>query len=405
MHPQKTGYMSAPLDSPKPSQKRAMKILSTFAALSIALLGILIFAGTSHPAAKDFIEYWTSGKLLIHRVDPYSAAAVFTIEASHGYLSKAPLIMLNPPWALFLTAPLGLVGIFTGMFLWTVAAVGCIVTFIRLLNVPSKNSIFAFFFAPVLACLCSGQSSPFLLLGFCFFLRFHEDRPFLAGASLLLMAIKPHLFLVFWAVLLADCIYRRSFSILAGLASALAAGTAFSMCFDPHIWQHYFAMLHATTIARGYLPTMSMLFRVLIDARAIWLLFIPSALAILWGLWYYARSRREWNWRTHGMLLMLVTIMASPYGFFTDEIVLLPAIAFAFDVTARRKLSAAILLVINTIALILVFVVQAQLSSRAYMWTPLAWFAWFLYATYRPQHQSRRSRIELAEPQTSSKRF
>jgi Glycosyltransferase family 87 len=389
--------MNALMDGPYPSRSSAKKIIGTVAALAIALLGLLIFTATSHLAAKDYIEYWASGRLLIHHIDPYSPGDVFMLEKSQGYSRTGPIVMPNPPWSLFLVAPLGFGGVLTGAFLWTLAAIGCIVGFIRLLNVPSKYSIFAFFFAPALACICSGQSSPFLLLGFCLFLRFHQSRPFLAGASLLLMTIKPHLFLIFWVVLLVDCLRRRRYSLLAGGATALVAGTLFTMCFDTHIWQHYFAMLRASVLKHEFFPTISMLFRASIDVNAFWLLFIPSALAILWGLWYYARWRHQWNWRTHGMLLMLVTIVASPYSFFTDEIVLLPAIAFAFSLTERRKYSTAFLIAVNSIALILVLVVHVQLSSRAYMWTPLAWLVWFLYATYKPSSHSQHSQIKFAE--------
>lgn len=81
------------------------------------------------------------------------------------------------------------------------------------------------------------------------------------------------------------------------------------------------------------------------------------------------------------MLLMLVTILVSPYGFFTDEIVLLPSIIFAFSFTAKRKYSGWILFAINTAALIIAMALGAQLSSPAYTWTPVAWLAWFLYST------------------------
>ena len=36
----------------------------------------------------------------------------------------------------------------------------------------------------------------------------------------------------------------------------------------------------------------------------------------------------------------------------------------------------------NSVALVIAMAVGAQLSSPAYIWTPLAWLAWFLYATH-----------------------
>jgi hypothetical protein len=361
----------------------AKKIVRLLAAGAIVLAGILVITVASHPAAKDYISYWSAGKLLLHHADPYSPSGVFALEKTQGYSEAKPIIMRNPPWALFLTVPIGFGGPTYGLLLWTAALAGSIIASLRMLHIPSKDVALAFVFAPALASICVGQSSPFLLLGFSLFLRFYTSRPFLAGASLLLMAIKPHLFVVFWMVLLIDCIYRRRFLILAGGTAALAAGTAFSMCFNPRIWQQYFAMLRASALDHEFFPTTSMLFRLLVDPKADWLLFVPSALAVFWGLWYYARSRRAWDWRVHGMLLMLVTVMVSPYGWFTDEIVLLPSIAFALSAREPRKYSTGTLLAINSIALLIVVGFHPRLSSSAYLWTPLAWLAWFLYANRR----------------------
>lgn len=291
--------------------------------------------------------------------------------------------MLNPPWALFLAAPLGFGSVRAALFLWTLLCVGCLYLSAQLLDVPFKERAFAYVFAPAVAAIFMGQSSPFLLLGFSLFLYLHKSHPFLAGTSLLLMAIKPHLFLVFWALLLVDCLYRRRFLILAGGAFALAAGTGFAMCFDPRICRHYLAMLRESTLRSQSYPTLSMLFRTLIDVRAFWLLFVPSAAAILWGVWYYARWRQAWDWKIHGMLVMLVTILTSPYSWLTDEAVLLPAILFTLADPEKRKYSLWILLGINTVVLFIALGEQASLTSHAYMWTPLTWLAWFLYATHK----------------------
>jgi len=359
----------------------AKKILRSLAAAAIVLTGLLVISAASHPASKDYISYWSAGRLLIHHADPYSSTQVLALEKTQGYSEIKPIIMRNPPWALFLVVPLGFGNSVIGLLLWTVAAAGCILIFIRLLKVAPENRVFAFLFAPALAAICSGQSSPFLLLGFSLFLRFYQSRPFLAGTSLLLMAIKPHLFLLFWMLLLVDCIYRRRFLILAGGVSALAVGTAFSMCLDARVWQHYLAMLRASELDNEFFPTVSMLFRLLIDARANWLLFVPSALAMFWGLWYYARNRDIWDWRIHGMLLMLVTVLVSPYGWFSDEIVLLPSIAFAFTISQKRKYSVEVIVAINSVALLVLLIAHPSLTSCAYLWTPLAWLAWFLYST------------------------
>jgi hypothetical protein len=368
----------------EPSERHSLflkRALRALAAIAIALSGIFVLSVAMHPSCTDFIEYWSSAKLLLNHLNPYSPAGVFSLERSGGFLAQSPLIMLNPPWALFLIAPLGLAGIQLGFFLWTIAAIGCVLVFVKLLNRSSTNNLLALAFAPVLACLCSGQSSPFLLLGFCLFLYFQKRRPFLAGAALLLMALKPHLFLVFWAVLLVECIQKRKFLVPVGFLSALALASIFPLCFDHQVWWHYIETVHSASLKQAVFPTLSMVFRQIIDPGAVWLLFVPSIAAIVWGLWYYRRNRKVWDWNTHGMLLMLVTILASPYGFFTDQIVLLPSIAFALTFPKKRRYSGPLLLLINSIAFVPLVMPHASLTSLSLVWTPAAWLAWFLYAT------------------------
>lgn len=348
----------------------------------VAVFLIAAFILTVTTSRTDYIEYWASARLLVHHTDPYSPVDVLALEKSQGFRSHRPIIMLNPPWALFLIAPLGLVGLRTGLFLWTVATALCVVGSVWLLRAPSENRAFAYVFAPAIATVFMGQSSTFLLLGFTLFLTLHRNHPFFAGASLLLMAIKPHLFFVFWFVLLVDCISTSRYTIILGGIAALALSSLLSMSFDLRIWQHYITMFRGYKIQQGFLPTASMLFRILIDVHAFWLLFVPSAIATAWGIRYYTKNKNQWDWRRHGMLLMIVTVFASPYGYFTDEAVLLPSILYALSFRKQSKHAAWTLLAINTIAIALVLGRHALLASRAYMWTPITWLLWFLYATH-----------------------
>lgn len=359
----------------------AKKITRILLIAIIALGGALLFAARVNPAHMDYISYWSAARLLVHHNGPYSLHGVFSLEKSTGFLPTHPLMMRNPPWALFLVAPLGFLGPSAGLVLWILATSACVVFSVNLLNPCSKDNSLALFFAPFIACIGSGQSSPFLLLGFALFLYFHRRRPFLAGASLLFLAFKPHLFLVFWAVLLAQSIYQRRFRILAGLAAALALTTAFALAIDPRVWPQYLSMLRASALDLETFPTASMIFRLLVSPSSHWLLFLPSAVAVLWGLWYYLRNRHTWDWTTHGMLLMLVTVLASPYGWFTDEIVLLPCLIFALNLPQSRSYAGWALLVVNTAAVIVFTAFGASLESPFLLWTPTAWLVWFLYAT------------------------
>jgi hypothetical protein len=348
---------------------------------AIICVPILVTWVAGKPAAKDYISYWSAGHLLTNDADPYSYSKVLAVEKEHGYVQAKPLIMLNPPWSLFLALPLGWGTPRAGLIFWMAAGIACILVFLQLLNVAPDNRLFAYLFAPALASLSVGQSSPFLLLGFTLFLRFNRTRPFLAGAALLLMAIKPHLFVVFWPILLIDCLHCRRFLLLVGSAVALVGATAFAMYLDPRIWSEYLSMLYASRLDTKFIPTTAFLLRYLIAPNSAWLQLVPSAAAIAWAIWFYVRNRRIWDWGIHGMPLMLVTILVSPYAWMTDELVLLPSIMFALAKPTRAKYSTAIFIAISGTA-VMMTIAQVQLPSGAYIWTSAAWCGWYLYSMH-----------------------
>jgi Glycosyltransferase family 87 len=351
---------------------KAWRIL---AAVALTLIGVAVLAGFgSRTNANDFVEYWSAGQLFVHGANPYSAPMILALEKSRGFTPDAPLIMLNPPWALPMVAPLGFLPALAALVLWIIAAVGCILTSLLLLDVPPQNRTLAFLFAPVLGCFAMEQSSPFLLLGFSLFLRFHRSRPFLAGASLLLMAIKPHLFMVFWVILLAECIYRRRFMILAGFAASLACVSALVTLIRPHVWQDYFALLHQSTLDQNSYPTLPSLLRAVINVNLPWIATIPLCAAIVWGIVYYWRRRSGWDWRREGMLVMMVAVLTSPYCWISDEVVLLPSVTSALA-SSPRRFSIEILTAINFAG-----VVGICITIRSLAWLPLALFLWYLYA-------------------------
>jgi hypothetical protein len=372
--------------------KRLIRLLATAGIFCVAIITIW-FAGK--PASKDYISYWSAGHLLAHHADPYSYSKVLTVEKAQGYVQAKPLIMLNPPWSLILALPLGWGTPRAGLIFWMAAGLACILAYLHLLNVAPENRLFAYLFAPAFASLSVGQSSPFLLLGFALFLRFNRTRPFLAGAALLLMAIKPHLFFVFWPVLLMDCLHCRRFRLLAGSAVALVGATALAMYLDPRIWSEYLSMLYASRVDTKFLPTTAFLLRYLIAPSAAWVQLVPSAAAIAWAIWFYVCKRRIWDWGIHGMPLMLVTIVVSPYAWMTDEIVLLPSIMFALAKPTQARHSIAIFIAINGTA-VMMTIAQVQLPSGAYIWTSAAWCGWYLYSLY--SKSSKGLQIPILEP-------
>jgi hypothetical protein len=275
----------------------------------------------------------------------------------------------------------------TGLIIWLFFLLAGIAVSARLLwllngRPASVYHLLCFLYAPVLACMMAGQFGIFLLLGVVLFLYFQRSQPFFAGAALLLCALKPHLFLPFGIVLFLWSVSRKSYRILAGFSAALLASCALSYRLDANAWSQYNQMMHAGGALDERVPTLSVYFRFLVDPNALWLQFIPLAAACVWATWYFWTRREQWNWLDHGLLLLLVCALCTPFGWFTDEAMLLPAVLTGPYRAEKERRSVWPLAVIAGIALIEV-IALVPLTSKYFLWTTPAWLLWYLYATGR----------------------
>ncbi|MFZ0661509.1 MAG: glycosyltransferase family 87 protein [Acidobacteriaceae bacterium] len=352
------------------------------------VLGVVLARLTSH----DTLCFWTSGHLLIHGHNPYDRVAFARIESALGFHVNYKDIFMtrNPPPALFLMAPLGLLGSREGVIAWALLLAACLLVSLQMIKEmvegPYQRHIMwlAWCFAPALACLEVGQTGLIALLGLAVFLRFHQSKPFWAGAALSLCAVKPHLFLPFGAVLLVWVAARRKWAILVGAIAAFAIESGLPMLFDHSVWPHYFAAIRTEQIIDEFVPTIGTGLRFLIDRRAMWLQFVPAALGCAWALWYFWRNRKSWDWRTHGSLLTLVSLTVAPYSWLTDSAIALPAILFALlGAKPPRRGSLTLLL-----ALMSATAVEMMTASVFYfkpnLLLPALWLGWYLYATSEP---------------------
>ena len=339
-------------------------------------------------AERDFISYWAAGQLLVHGQNPYDFGAARRLELGAGkQKDEALLMMRNPPVAFPIALPLGFMTPKAALIVWLISSLGG--TFLASVLVwnmqgrpDNRLHLVGLLFPPVFACLAAAQFGVLLLLGVVLFLYLHQSRPGLAGAALLLCSLKPHLFLPFGVALIAWCIGRKAYRILAGFGVALLLDCAFAFVLDSHAWSHYSHMMQAGGALWEKVPTLSVYLRFLINPYIVWIQFVPQALASVWALWYFLKNRANWSWLDQGLIVLLVGAMCTPFGWFTDECMLLPSVLIGLyrAVEARRSLLP--LAIIGGAALI-EFLFTVQLTSPWYLWTTPAWLAWYLYATGR----------------------
>ncbi|SRR5579875_860321 len=352
------------------------------------ILGLLVAGITDKYAAnRDFIEYWAAGQQLLHHANPYDAFATLRLQRQAGMERTDPQITLSPPIALCLLLPLGLLSPKTGLALWMLALIASLLVSIWMLWVlngrpDSAYHVCGYMFAPAIACLLLGQIGTFLLLGLVLFFFLQERRPYLAGAALLPCVWKPHLFLPFVIVLFLWSVKRKEYRVLAGFLAAVLASSALTTYFDPQAWRQYLHMMNATRATlRGYVPTLSVTLRFLLARRVVWLQYIPEAAACVWAIWYFWTRRNHWNWMDQGSWLLLVSAACTPYAWFTDEAILLPAVLFG---VYRAEEAGRSLLPIAVFAFAALIEVSAlgHISTTHYLWTVPAWFGWYAYATW-----------------------
>ena len=366
--------------------------------LSVALIAVLVrYAGLieRNLPQRDFIQYWTAATLLTHHSDPYDNISVLELEQKLGYENARPLVLRTPPSSVFMILPLALLSPFWAWATWLAFLVFCLMVGLRVCrrmyvrdNVPANSlTIVAYLFAPVAACVVAGQIGLILMLGVVLFLYLEKDYPFIAGAALISPLAKPHLLSLFWVAFVIWVALRRKFKVASGLLAAFAIANLIALAFDPHIFAHYHAMLVQQNISSEFIPALSGMLRLLFFRQYFWAQFVPMAIAGVWTVLYMRAKWSTWNWREHGPALLVISVFVTPYGWISDEAVLLPAVlqAVVFVYTARNVLQfgtkvALFCFALLDLLLLLILRAQVPFATGIYFWSSLVWFGWYFYA-------------------------
>ncbi|MGA2049296.1 MAG: glycosyltransferase family 87 protein [Terracidiphilus sp.] len=380
--------MASTTDAPSPKTTRDV------VEFSIALVCGLAFAFTAIflcvvplsgrvAASRDFAVFWATGQQLVHHADPYDHDAMAQIERSAGLDVDSVLFMRNPPWGLPLAVPLGFIGLRIGALLWSLLMLGCLVASAYILwaiNGRPENRLhwLGLSFGPALICVMMGQTTLLSLLGYVLFLYLYRTRPFLAGASLWLCALKPHLFVPFGVVLLLWIILTKSYRLLAGFAFPMAASCAAVYFLDPTAWIDYARMIRSAGLDTDYIPCLTVVLRLWLSPHAMWLQYLTPALASVWAVSYFWRRRTVWDWARYGNLLVLVSLFAAPYSWIYDGGLAMPALLQGAYLTRSRALL--VVLAVASLAVEVQLVGGIKVNSAWFLWTVPAWLAWYLLA-------------------------
>lgn len=364
----------------------------------LAIRGLLL---STDAVNRDFISYWSTGRLLLDHQNPYDPPAVLRVERSAGATLQQPFVTWNPPWVLVLMLPLGLLKPTIAALIWMVMLIVLVLAAMNLLRPPTVKLIplTLIFFAPTLICIGAEQTSALVLFSVALFTRWQARRPFMAGLALTLALLKPHLLLMFWIVLVLEIARRRDFRIPAGVLTGFTVMNGLALLFDRHVWAEYLATMRTQRVLDYDYPNLSNLIRDLLHIHSPWPLAVPSLIGAVWICAYWARQSGKWDWNWHGGMAAAVSVLTAPYSWPYDQVLFLPAMLAAIPKKPTRTM---ILLAAANLGAIAVFVRHPLLYSPVYLWMSPTWMIWCIYAYWKPAADEREKLPAMEEATITS---
>jgi len=339
----------------------------------------------------DFVSYWAAARLQIQGQNPYTPALILDVEREAGRSEHEPLVMLNPPWTLVFLLPFGMLDYPVGRIAWLLTGLFAVVLgtwWAWQVYGGSSRAVWvagltAISFLPLWVVLALGQIDPLILAGLAGFLYFESrSRHGLAGACLVLMTVKPHLFYLFWIALILWVFEARRWAVLVGAVLAGVVAIMVAAAANPSVVFQYFEVISNQPPPLNWLtPTVGTLLRLQFGMDRHWLQFMPMALGIAWLLLWRHRWRLAWSWAAQLPLLVLVSLATTSYAWFYDQAILLPALiqiaatGWGIWPERRRIWIFALFVGLNSV---LALMVARRLPPLAFVWSFSAWLIFYL---------------------------
>jgi hypothetical protein len=318
--------------------------------IALAAAAVLL-AGQSNFAANlglgDYIAYWSAGRVNAGGGNPYSPEALLHLQAELGWSESFPNMMYYPPWTLALVMPFGVLPFGVSRLAWLVLHLGLVVLCAdwlwRYYGGPTKNRswawVIALTFVPTLIVVRMGQIGPLLLLGIVGFLYFEKrGLDWLAGAALLLPAVKPHLVYLFGLAVLIWVVDRRRWRVLVGGGLAFLSATAIALLANLQVLGQYRYAL-SNPPSGNITPTLGAFIRLAFGEDETWLQFVPTVVGLAWFPFYWRSHRQTWSWEVQAPVLLLVSFLTTCYGAWIFDLVILlvPLLQAAVWVASERR--------------------------------------------------------------------
>lgn len=362
-----------------------------------ALFGPILMPGSL--GQGDFRAYWSAAYLLGQSQNFADTALLGEVQRSlTGWTGEFVMSTWNPPWLLVLMLPYTAVSFARATWLWLISNIFFVFgSTVLLWQTPlpqqgNKNKYLvllmpfaSLLFLPTLVALWMGQVNTLVFAGLAAFLFFHfRQRPFLAGASLILTLVKPHLVYVTIPALLLLALRQRNWQLLGGLFFSMISLTAIMFALRPGFLFDYLYGVGDGRLLLWQTPTLG-------GALAHWfgwqwaklmgIVILPVALFYVW------RRGHHINISLLVYFTLLISLITAPFGWGYDAIILLiPLLQMVVWVVEGQLFWADSFIVVAFLFLLngLAMYQRFHLSNEVELfWLPLVAALFFVYAYWR----------------------
>ena len=298
----------------------ALAMLAVMLALLSQANGLLLANG--QPLFGDFITFWSAGRATIEGEAAlvHDRAFLFAVheQAVPGVRFVGP--WNSPPQFLLIVSPLGLMPYpVAGIVFLTIS--GALYLYAAGKLLPDTRALIFAVTAPAALYHLGTVQSGLLIAGIsALALYWLDTRPRVAGGLVALLAIKPHL-AILWPVMLALTGRWRAFgaATLGSIAFTLLAGLAFGFDAYARFFENLSASQNLISGQRVATPAYASLYASALgfglpQVTAIALQALSAMGALIVAIFCFRSAERT----TQGAALCAATLLVSPYLFFYD---------------------------------------------------------------------------------------
>ncbi len=361
----------------------------------------------------DFIEYWAAFRVLQAGGNPYDASVLRAVEASTGLPGNDAIMMWNPPWTVLMLQPFLLLPFAAAAQAWFVAQVALLALIAlvapealgRTVRKPLVLAAAAVLFYPVVESLSFGQLG--ILMGcavFLFLLCAARGWHGRAALSLVVLTVKPHLFLLLFLPLCAWIVGlkpgERARFLAAGAGGIAALVALCEVLWPGSLWWWLESLRDPIGGPRvdtrmWETPTLSTLVRLLqqratgsLPSWPLWVVPVVGQAGIALAV---ARRQHDASLTWSIPALLCLSLIFAPYGWGYDQAVLLTGqlwlVLEALSTGPGRRRIALIASLVSVQGALGVAPLVTTTSQLFFVWHPAAMLAMLL--AFRPARPGR----------------